>query len=94
MKKRIIISKSKYMAGLQCRKLQWYRVNSREEIPEPGFSTRFMFKQGMLVGEYAKKLFPGGIDLGKLRNIGEQLVKTYEVLHERRPIFEASAGLY
>jgi len=80
------------MAGLQCRKLQWYRVNAREEIPEPGFSTRFMFKQGMLVGEYAKKLFPGGIDLGKLKNIREQLVKTSEVLPERQPIFEASAG--
>lgn len=52
------------MAGRQCRKLQWYRENARDEIAEPDFSTRFMFKQGALVGEYAKKLFPGGIDLG------------------------------
>ena len=80
------------MSGLQCHKYQWYRENARDEIPELDFSTRFMFKQGMLVGEYAKKLFPGGIDFGKLRNIGEQLAKTSEVLPERRPIFEASAG--
>ena len=91
-KKKIIISKSKYMAGLQCLKYMWYQVHAREEIPEPDFSTRFMFRQGHLVGEYAKKLFPDGIDLGKLKDIGEQLSKTAELLPERRPIFEASVS--
>lgn len=71
-------------------KYMWYQVNAREEIPEPDFSTRFMFNQGFLVGEYAKRLFPDGIDLGKLRDIGEQLVETSRFLTERRPIFEAS----
>ena len=89
-KKKIIISKSKYMSGLQCPKYMWYQVHAREDIPEPDFSTRFMFHQGHLVGEYAKKLFPDGIDLGKMRDIREQLEKTRAVLAERKPVFEAS----
>jgi len=90
--KKIIISKSKYMAGLQCPRYMWYQVHAREKIPGPDFSTRFMFHQGHLVGEYAKKLFPEGIDLGKMKDIGKQLAKTAELLPQRRPIFEASAG--
>ena len=43
-----------------------------------------------IFSEYAKRLFPEGIDLGKVRDIGEQLIKTSELLAERRPIFEAS----
>lgn len=92
MNRRIIISKSKYLAGLQCLKYFWYRVNAPEEIPEPGFTARFIFNQGMLVGEYAKKLYPGGTDLGKIGDLKEQLVKTSELLSERKPLFEASCS--
>jgi len=78
------------MAGLQCHKYLWYQVHSKEEIPEPDFSTRFIFNQGYLVEGYAKKRFPDGIDLCKMKYIGEQLEKTKESLSRRRPIFEAS----
>ncbi len=89
MNSRIIISKSKYLAGLQCLKYFWYLVNAKEEIPQPDFVTRYIFNQGMLVGEYAKKLYPEGIDLGKITDFNEQLSRTLEVLHQRKPIFEA-----
>ena len=92
MDRKIIISKSKYLAGLQCLKYLWYQVNAREEIPEPGFTAQFIFKQGLLVGEYAKKLYPEGIDLGKIGDLKEQLVKTFELLSERKPLFEASCS--
>jgi len=92
MNRKIIISKSKYLAGLQCLKYLWYRVNASGEIPEPDFAARFIFNQGMLVGEYAKKLYPGGIDLGKISDLKEQLVKTSELLSERKPLFEASCS--
>ncbi|MDP3011947.1 MAG: DUF2779 domain-containing protein, partial [Candidatus Hydromicrobium sp.] len=92
MDRKIIISKSKYLAGLQCLKYFWYQVNAREEIPEPGFTAQFIFKQGLLVGEYAKKLYPEGIDLGKIGDLKEQLVKTSELLSERKPLFEASCS--
>lgn len=92
MNRKIIISKSKYLAGLQCLKYLWYRVNASEEIPEPDFTAQFIFNQGTLVGEYAKKLYPGGIDLGKIGDLKEQLVKTSELLSERKPLFEASCS--
>ncbi|MFZ3105779.1 MAG: DUF2779 domain-containing protein, partial [Candidatus Hydromicrobium sp.] len=92
MDRKIIISKSKYLAGLQCLKYLWYQVNAREEIPGPGFTAQFIFKQGLLVGEYAKKLYPEGIDLGKIGDLKEQLVKTSELLSERKPLFEASCS--
>ncbi len=92
MDKKIIISKSKYLAGLQCLKYFWYLINAKEEIPQPDFVNQFIFNQGMLVGEYAKKLYPGGIDLGKIGDLKEQLVKTFELLSERKPLFEASCS--
>ncbi len=90
MDKEIIISKSKYLAGLQCLKYFWYQVNAREEIPQPDFVNQFIFNQGIQVGEYAKKLYPGGIDLGKIVNFYEQPARTLEILQERKPIFEAA----
>src|SRR4030043_29091 len=65
---------------------------SKQMIPQPGFVNQFIFKQGILVGEYAKKLYPGGIDLGKIGDLKEQLVKTFELLSEKKPLFEASCS--
>ena len=92
MKKKIIISKSKYLYGLQCKKYFWYQVNARDQVPGPDFSTMFIFRQGIMVGNFAKRLYPEGIDLGKIRDIGSQLLKTIELLEERRPLFEASCS--
>ena len=69
MDRKIIISKSKYMAGLQCPKYLWFKVNAREEIPHPGFVSTYIFKQGIQVGEYAKKSYPGGVDVEKMGDI-------------------------
>lgn len=92
MSKKIIISKSKYMSGLQCPRYLWYQVNAREEIPQPGFVATYIFKQGIQVGEYAKKLYPGGIDIGKTGDLKTQLVNTFELLSERKVLFEASCS--
>lgn len=85
----IIISKSRYLAGLQCLKYFWYQVNAREEIPQPDFVNQFIFNQGIQVGEYAKKLYPGGIDSGKIMDLNKQLAGTLKILTERKPVFEA-----
>ena len=90
--KNITLSKSKYIAGLQCLKYMWYLANAREEVQKPDFSTRFMFQQGMIVGEYAKKLFPDGTSPGRLKNTRQQCIRTAELLSERKPIFEASVS--
>ena len=92
MGKRKVISKSKYIAGLQCKKYFWYQVNARDQIPGPGFSTMFIFRQGTMVGHLAKKLYPDGIDLDNIKDIKTQLLKTSELLGQRRPLFEGSCS--
>ena len=83
-----LLSKSKYLNGLQCPKYLWIQVNEPERIPELDTVTQYLFNQGHLVGEYAKQLFPDGINIPQddfMENIG----KTKELLAERKPLFEA-----
>ena len=83
-----LLSKSKYLSGLQCPKLLWVEINDPERIPETDPVTQYIFDQGHLVGDYAKKLFPGGIDVPQDDFMGN-IVKTNELLAERKPLFEA-----
>lgn len=60
------LSKSRYLAGLQCHKQLWWRVHepdAPELLPSPGLENRL--SQGREVGERARGLVPGGelIDL-------------------------------
>lgn len=83
-----LLSKSKYISGLQCPKLLWTQINQPESIPELDIVTQYIFDQGHLVGEYAKKLLPGGIDIPQ-DDFMENIVTTKRFLTERKPLFEA-----
>lgn len=84
----ITLSKSNYINGLQCRKYLWHLFNAKEEIPETDKARQAIFEQGRMVGDYAKKLFPNGIEIpfSKTETIKESL----EALKKRVPVFEAS----
>ena len=58
-----LLSKSKYLTSLQCSRLIWTQINEPERIPETDPVTPHVFDQGHPVGELAKKLFSGGIDV-------------------------------
>src|SRR6266852_6177394 len=85
-----LISKSKYLEGLQCHKLLWFRYNAKDQIPPVDSSTQAIFNQGHLVGSYAKKLFPTGIEIEakpwEFDAINEQ---TRAAITLRVPLFEA-----
>jgi hypothetical protein len=83
-----LLSKSKYVTGLQCPKLLWVLVHEPKRIPETDTVTQYMFDQGHLVGEYAKKLFPDGTDIPHDDFMGN-IATTRKLLAERRPLFEA-----
>ena len=83
-----MLSKSRYLNGLQCPRLLWIATNEPERIPEPDASTQHIFDQGHLVGELAKKLYPGGIDLPTEDFMGN-INMTKELLRQRKPLFEA-----
>ena len=83
-----LLSKSKYLTGLQCPKLLWLEINDPERLPQVDLATQFIFDQGHLVGELAKKLFPEGIDVPTDDFMGN-IATTKELLNERKPLFEA-----
>jgi hypothetical protein len=86
-----IISKSKYMNGHQCHKLLWYDYNRKEDIPTPDAAAMARFEQGHLVGEYAKKLFPDGIEVAKgIVDFAEVLPASRKGARLRKPMFEAA----
>ena len=83
-----LLSKSKYITGLQCPRLIWVQFHEPEKIPETDPITQHIFDQGHLVGELAKKLFPGGIDVPQDNFVGN-IDMTKELLKERKALFEA-----
>ena len=91
-----LLSKSKYLSGLQCPRLIWTQFHEPEKIPETDPVTQYIFDQGHLVGELAKKLYPNGIDI-PTDNFMENINQTSQLLEQRRPLFEAGIladGLY
>lgn len=86
----IRLSKTKYLNGLQCKKLLWYVYHEPEAIPGPDEATQAIFDQGHLVGDYAKKLFPAGLEVDHTKSFEEGLRSTKELISRRVPIFEAA----
>ena len=56
-----LISKSRYLTGLQCDRLLWMQFNAKDEIPPPSEGTQAIFDQGHLVGQEARSSFRKGL---------------------------------
>ncbi len=86
-----LISKSKYLFGLQCPKLLWHAYRAKDLIPEPDALAQAVFDQGHEVGNLAKRLFPGGIEVGLgITDLRQTVALTRQALQLRRPLFEAA----
>ena len=55
------LSKSRFLAGLQCHKRLWLEAHRRDLAEAPGPATQRIFDSGHEVGELAQKEFPGGV---------------------------------
>lgn len=86
----MLISKSKYLAGLQCPKLLWYFYNAKDEMPGHSARTQALFDQGHDVGAYARRLFPDGILVEGKTEFRKITAKSLALLAERKPLFEAA----
>lgn len=82
-----ILSKSKYLNGIQCSKLLWISVNAKDKLPGVDESKQKLFDEGHIVGEFAKKLFPEGIDIEDT-DFSKNLEETKKLLKENKPLFE------
>jgi hypothetical protein len=91
MANQLSISKSKYLAGLQCHKLLWFYYNAKDEIPKTDAAKQAIFDQGHEVGALAKKMFPDGIEVGAgITDLPETLRLTPDAVKLRKPLFEAA----
>jgi CRISPR/Cas system-associated exonuclease Cas4 (RecB family) len=81
----LLLSKSKYLLGLQCPKLLW--LSTHEIMPEPSKALQHRFDQGHEVGELAKKLYPQGIDI-ETEDFSKNLEQSKELLKKGIPLFE------
>lgn len=85
------LSKSTFLMGRQCSKLLWFRYNAKNEIPAPDESQQAIFDQGHEVGDLAKQLFLGGIEIDtEPGDFDGALRLTGQALKQRRPIHEAT----
>ena len=58
-----VLSKSRFQKGLQCEKALWLSIHRREVATPSSESQEAVFEQGSEVGELAKGLFPGGVEI-------------------------------
>jgi hypothetical protein len=85
-----VISKSSYMAGLQCPRLLWHKFNQPDVFTPVDAATQAIFDQGARVGVLAKQLFPKGIEIGAgviKKDAVDQLSRA--AVSKRLPMFEA-----
>ena len=86
-----MLSKSRFMAGLQCPKRLWFEVNAREQVPPTDAATQAIFDQGTEVGRVAQGLFPGGVEIDRRQFAWDRAVAaTAEALGRRVPLYEAA----
>ncbi len=60
-----MLSKSRYLAGRQCEKRLWIETQRPELVPPWSAVTQAIFDQGHAVGELARELFPGGVEIDR-----------------------------
>ena len=85
-----LISKTRYLAGLQCPKLLWYHFNQPDAFPPVDTATQALLNQGSQVGAVAETLFPKGLEIGAgviKKTAVDELSRA--ALPKRRPMFEA-----
>ena len=82
-----MLSKSRYLNGLQCPKLLWTSVNAKYQLPEVDASTQFVFDEGHKVGELAHSLYPDGIQV-PVDDFAQNLKLSRQYLSLRKPLFE------
>jgi uncharacterized protein DUF2779 len=86
------LTKSRYLAGLQCSKRLWFEVHEPEESAEADPALEALFERGRRVGEEARERVPGGVLIeGPPRSREERLEATQAALEAgAKVLYEAS----
>ncbi len=84
-----LLTKSKYMNGLQCHKLLWYQCHEPTLMPPTDASTQVLYDQGHEINKWAQRLYPDGVLIDWDRGFNPALGQTQQAIRDRRTIFEA-----
>ena len=84
-----VISKTRYIQGLQCPKLLWHLYNAHEVFPPTDPGTQAVLDQGHEVGRLAQELFPAGIRVPDGIPPDEVVSRSRGLVPRRLPLFEA-----
>jgi len=85
------ISKSKFVAGVQCLKRLYLQVHQPELATQPDAAAEAIIQQGREVGMLARTLFPGGVEVDCSHGLADAIRTTRDLLAnpEIPAIFEA-----
>jgi hypothetical protein len=85
------LSKSRILAGWQCRKRLWLEIHAPEQA-HYSTATERAFRIGHEVGELAQRLFPGGTLIGHDTELSAALAQTAELVARPGPftLYEAT----
>jgi hypothetical protein len=81
--KKMRISKSKFVAGMQCLKRLYWQVHQPELAAQPGAADQAIMDQGREVGLLARQLFPGGVEVDGSAGLNEAIRNTQELIANR-----------
>src|ERR1039458_1699659 len=86
------ISKSKFVAGVQCLKRLYWQVHEPGLAAAPDASEYAIMLQGQEVGLIARQLFPGGVEVGGSAGLEQAIRTTQELIANPlvRAIFEGA----
>ena len=84
----VLLTKSKYLVGLECLNCLWNMFHAPDSIVERSSADMFKMRDGVLVGDLAKMLFPDGVDIPS-DDFSANLKKSRLLLRSRKSLFEA-----
>src|SRR6202167_3648699 len=74
------ISKTKFVAGVQCLKRLYWQVHPPELAAPPAGANQAIMEQGREVGLLARQLFPGGVVVGNEGGLDQAIRATRELV--------------
>lgn len=83
-----LLTKRKYMHGLQCLKYLWITFGDSNLIPEPEIVAKYRINERKLVSELVQQLYPDGIKV-PMEDFTNHIEQTKVFIKQHKPLFGA-----
>jgi hypothetical protein len=88
----LVLSKSRFLAGLQCPLRLWYRCHEPDRASEPSALQKALMETGRRVGELARARYPGGVLIDGDVSFSDAVEATKQAIDDlgREAVFEGA----